>query len=86
MAAAGANVIVSARNQEQLDHLVEELNTLGNGSHQTLVMDLEDTKGISSKINPLLDQNPIHILVISTVKSRFKTAKLALGKTRICSD
>ena len=63
MAAAGANVIVSARNQDQLNHLVEELNTLGNGNHQTLVMDLEDTRAISRKINPLLDQNPIHILV-----------------------
>ena len=63
MAAAGANVIVSARNQDQLDHLVEELNALGNGNHQTLVMDLEDTKGISDKINPVLEQNPIHILV-----------------------
>jgi 3-oxoacyl-[acyl-carrier protein] reductase len=52
MAAAGANVIVSARNQDQLDLLLEELNTLGNGNHQTLVMDLEDTKGISSKPNP----------------------------------
>ena len=63
MAAAGANVIVSARNQNQLEQLVEELNTLGNGSHLTLAMDLEDTNGISDKINALLDQNPIHILV-----------------------
>ena len=62
MAAAGANVIVSARNQNQLEQLVKELNTLGNGSHQTLAMDLEDTNGISDKINALLDQNPIHIL------------------------
>ena len=63
MAAAGANVIVSARNQDQLNHLVEELKTVGNGSHQSLVMDLEDTNGISSKINQLLEQNPIHILI-----------------------
>ena len=63
MAAAGANVIVSARNQNQLEQLVEELNTLGNGSHQTLSMDLEDTNGITDKIKALLDQNPVHILV-----------------------
>ena len=43
MAAAGANVIASARNQDQLNHLVEELQTLGGGNHQSLVMDLEDT-------------------------------------------
>ena len=43
MAAAGANVIASARNQDQLNRLVEELQTLGSGNHQSLVMDLEDT-------------------------------------------
>ena len=45
MAKAGANVILASRNEEQLNSLLNELAGLGNGHHQTLVMDLEDTEG-----------------------------------------
>ena len=40
MAKAGANVILASRDEEQLNSVFEELSELGNGHHQTLVMDL----------------------------------------------
>ena len=63
MAKAGANVILASRNEEQLNSLLDELSQLGNGHHQTLVMDLEDTEGIARCVQPILDEGPIHILV-----------------------
>ena len=63
MAKAGANVILASRNEEQLNSLLNELAGLGNGHHQTLVMDLEDTEGIAGCVQPVLDKGPIHILV-----------------------
>ncbi len=63
MAKAGANVILASRNEEQLNSLLNELAGLGNGHHQTLVMDLEDTEGIAGCVQPILDKGPIHILV-----------------------
>ena len=63
MAKAGANVIVASRSEDQLKSLLEELPILGNGQHQALVMDLEETESIAECIQPFLDQGPIHILV-----------------------
>ena len=63
MAKAGANVIIASRNEEQLSSLLEELPLLGNGEHEALVMDLEDTDSIQQSIQPFLDKGPIHILV-----------------------
>ena len=42
---------------------LNELTELGNGHHQTLVMDLEDTEGIAGCVQPVLDKGPIHILI-----------------------
>ena len=56
MAKAGANVILASRNEEQLNSLLNELTELGNGHHQTLVMDLEDTEGIAACVQPILDK------------------------------
>ena len=63
MAKAGANVILASRNEEQLNSLFEELSNLGNGHHQTLVMDLENTEAIAGGLEPILDKGPIHILI-----------------------
>ncbi len=63
MAKAGANVILASRSEGQLNSLLDELSHLGNGHHQALVMDLEDTEGIAECVQPLLDNGPIHILV-----------------------
>ncbi|MEC7254181.1 MAG: SDR family oxidoreductase [Candidatus Thermoplasmatota archaeon] len=63
MAKAGANVIIASRNKEQLSSLLDELPLLGNGEHEALVMDLENTESIQQSIQPFLDKGPIHILV-----------------------
>ncbi len=63
MAKAGANVIIASRSEEQLNTLLTEISALGNGEHQILVLDLEDTASLAGCIQPILDQGPIHILV-----------------------
>ena len=63
MAKSGANLILASRNESQLNSLLEELSELGSGHHQTLVMDLENTEAIAECLQPLLDKNPIHILI-----------------------
>ena len=63
MAKAGANVILASRNEEQLNSVFEELSELGNGHHQTLVMDLEKTESIAGCLQPVLHKGPIHILI-----------------------
>ena len=63
MAKAGANVILASRSEDQLIALLNELSALGEGHHQILVMDLEDTDNIATCIQPILDNKPIHILV-----------------------
>ena len=63
MAKAGANVILASRNEAQLQALLSEVSSLGKGKHQILVLDLEDTDSLAGRIQPILDQEPIHILV-----------------------
>jgi len=63
MAKAGANVIIASRSEEQLKSLLEELPALGNGQHSALVMDLEETESIADRLQPILADGPIHILV-----------------------
>jgi len=63
MAKAGANVILASRSEEQLNTLLSEISSLGEGKHQILVLDLEDTGSLAGRIQPILDQGPIHILV-----------------------
>ena len=63
MAKAGANVILASRSQEQLNTLLSEISSLGEGKHQILVLDLEDTDSLAVRIQPILNQGPVHILV-----------------------
>lgn len=64
MAKAGANVTVCARNIDALNHLVTELESLGEGHHQSLVMDLENTEAIPSMVESLVSRSGIvHILI-----------------------
>ncbi|OUV39184.1 MAG: hypothetical protein CBC63_04995 [Euryarchaeota archaeon TMED103] len=63
MAKAGANVILASRSEDQLNTLLSEISSLGEGDHQILVLDLEDTDSLGGRIQPILDQGPIHILV-----------------------
>ena len=63
MAKAGANVILASRSENQLNTLLSEISSLGEGVHQILLLDLEDTDSLEGRIQPVLDQGPIHILV-----------------------
>ena len=64
MAKAGANVTVCARNAASLSELCDELSSLGEGDHASLVLDLEDQAAITSSIPVLLSQRgAVHILV-----------------------
>ncbi|HJM55400.1 MAG TPA: SDR family oxidoreductase [Poseidonia sp.] len=64
MAKAGASVTVCARNEDALNELVSQLQSLGNGHHQALVMDLEDTANLAATANSLVDvSGPVHILI-----------------------
>ena len=49
LAKAGASVTVCARNTEALDELCTELSSLGNGSHSSLTLDLENTEAINQR-------------------------------------
>ena len=60
LARAGANVVVCARSSDKLDDLLEEM--YGSG-HSKLILDLEDTSTLESKINKLIENKNIHILV-----------------------
>ena len=63
MAAAGANVVVSARSEAALQALVRELHDLGPGQHAALPMDLEQGDAIDAAVQQLLADGPVHILV-----------------------
>jgi 3-oxoacyl-[acyl-carrier protein] reductase len=64
MAKAGANVTVCARNEAALNELVEELATLGKGTHTALQLDLEDTENLTSAVHSLIESTgPVHILI-----------------------
>lgn len=60
LARAGANVVVCARSSDKLDDLLEEM--YGSG-HSKLILDLEDTSALEIKINRLIKNQNIHILV-----------------------
>ena len=64
LAKAGANVTVCARNEHALKQLCAEMETLGNGKHHSLVLDLEDTQSLNAAVSELIEQRgTIHILV-----------------------
>ncbi|MBT60968.1 MAG: short-chain dehydrogenase [Euryarchaeota archaeon] len=64
LAKAGANVTVCARNKAALNALCDELQTLGNGKHSALALDLEDTASLDASIESLIEsRGPIHVLI-----------------------
>ena len=60
LARAGAKVVVCARSSDKLDDLLEEMYGIG---HSKLILDLEETSTLESKINKLIENQNIHILV-----------------------
>lgn len=64
LAKAGADVTVCARNGSALAALCDELNELGSGRHQALVLDLEDIDAIPSAFASAVETlGPVHILI-----------------------
>lgn len=64
LAKAGADVTVCARNGSALAALCDELNKLGSGRHQALVLDLEDIDAIPSAFASAVETlGPVHILI-----------------------
>ena len=60
LARAGAQVIICARSNDELEILSEEMH---GDNHITLNLDLENISLLETKINDLIKQQPIHILV-----------------------
>ena len=63
MAAAGASTVVAARSVDKLEALVSELGELGPGPHAAMALDLEDLEAVSTAVESLLSDGPVHILV-----------------------
>ena len=60
LARAGAQVIICARSNDELEILSKEMH---GDNHITLNLDLENISLLETKINDLIKQQPIHILV-----------------------
>ena len=64
LAKAGADVTVCARNGAALTALCDTLSTLGEGRHQALMLDLEDTESLPSAFASAVETfGPVHILI-----------------------
>lgn len=64
LAKAGANVTVCARNEAALTALIADLQSLGDGDHHALVLDLEQTDAVHLAAERLLgERGPVHILI-----------------------
>lgn len=64
MASAGADVTICARNQDSLDKLTSELVNLGEGQHNSRVVDLEDLDKLDHVVAEILENlGPVHILI-----------------------
>jgi 3-oxoacyl-[acyl-carrier protein] reductase len=64
MAKAGADITVCARNGAALTALCEELAGLGDGRHQALMLDLEETEGLAGAFASAAETlGPVHILI-----------------------
>jgi 3-oxoacyl-[acyl-carrier protein] reductase len=64
LARAGANVTVCARSGDALMNLCDTLSTLGEGRHQAMMLDLEDTESIASAFASATQSlGPVHVLI-----------------------
>jgi 3-oxoacyl-[acyl-carrier protein] reductase len=64
LAKAGANVTVCARNGAALTELCATLAGLGDGRHQALMLDLEDTESIEAAFSSATATlGPVHVLI-----------------------
>ena len=64
MACAGADVTICARNQDSLHQLTSVLAGLGDGQHNSRVVDLEDLDKLDHIVTEILENlGPVHILI-----------------------
>ncbi len=67
MACLGARVILIARNEEKLNEVKDELNSINPANHKIIVADFSDSESLKSKLEAeLANEKEIHILVNNT--------------------
>jgi 3-oxoacyl-[acyl-carrier protein] reductase len=66
LARRGAAVIVTARDEDALRQVVDELPKEAGQNHGCLVSDFADPRSLESKIKVLLADGPIHVLINNT--------------------
>ncbi len=67
MACLVARVILIARNEEKLNEVKDELNSINPANHKIIVADFSDPESLKSKLErELADEQEIHILVNNT--------------------
>ena len=66
LAALGANVILVARTERNLQAALAELDTAAGQRHGYLVADFDDSMILLGKVSEILRQQPIHILINNT--------------------
>lgn len=67
LAAAGASVVLIARNEESLRNVLRELPATKKQNHNILVADFSDPEELKTRLHNYLSENPpVHILVNNT--------------------
>jgi len=66
LALLGANVVLLARDQAKLEHVLLLLDTSSGQAHSTVCVDMSDTLSLAAKVSALVANGPIHILVNNT--------------------
>ncbi|MFK7948567.1 MAG: SDR family oxidoreductase [Saprospiraceae bacterium] len=66
LATLGANVILVARSEGKLGAVLTELDTSKNQKHGFIIADFSDSVDLEQKVQRLVAQQPIHILINNT--------------------
>lgn len=89
----GANVTLVARSEDKLKAVLEELDTSQEQNHSYMVADFSDLDGLKEKIENLVAQKTIHILINNTggppggpiVDAKAEAFLDAYGKHLLCN-
>lgn len=66
LAALGANITLMARSEEKLKSVLSELDISKNQQHHFITADFSDSKDLEQKVQNLVTEQPIHILINNT--------------------
>lgn len=66
LAQMGANVTLAARSADRLQAIMHTLDTSRGQSHSYITVDFDQQEDLKRKVDELVQQNPIHILVNNT--------------------